>query len=647
MSDKSRRHVIADLRGGRNGVDPPWAIRDNECVDAVNVDWWRTTFAHKRGGMSASSTTFSSGGPFTGIISTLIRHVPGNDQTLAELWAVDDANVIGRMAASTTFTAPTMKDAATGNGWDYTSASINGKLMLAYKTAQARAHGYDPNASGGAQVKRLGLAAPGAPSVANTGSGSYAAVLRYYRVRVTVQVAGVTKYRSEASSSTSFTPSGSGTAARVTQGTLPGEGETHWELEASTDNSTFYRIATVAIGTTTSDDSAATTSYNTNPLSATTGFYTLWPSVKFMAADQNRLLGFGDYTSTNKQSRLYIGAVIGSSDIGDDERLDTTTNYYLDFDESDSGIPTGLAGPIYGSYFVFKDRQVWQLTPTGQPSLPYQQTAISKTSGALAHLAIARGEDANGNPALYWMSHRGPYRWTLSGLEYIGRNIEDYTITGNASINLTATNVVARTVYYPDKRQVWFWWATGTSADPNVGMIYDVLTGGWSRIPTTDLLANVRCVTMFSNTIGASMSLDLKPYVGQTGAVRRLWKCDAGATDNGTPFRAYVVTKAVEPGSAGFFGDMGDPLILAQAATGVKVTDTAIGNFGVFSASADADLTPTANGESRVSRRLMGLSFSDNLFFVQHQVGDAQATAGAWTIERIVVPYGKFGEATQ
>lgn len=634
MPDRHQRQVLADLSGGRNGYDAPWAIKDTECVDNPNIDYYKSKFGNKRGGLFAP--TLSSG--FTGTVSSLFRHVPGIDETAAELWGTDDSATpeIKRLAAGTTWSAPTLKDNPTGNGWDFTAASINGKLALAYKSAQGRMHVWD-----GSTVRRAGLAATSAPTVADTGSGSYSASLRYYRQRVTVQVGGITIRRSEPSSYVSFTPSGSGTAARLTQATPPSEGETHWEVEASTDSVTFYRIATVAIGTTTYDDSAAVTSYSSNTLSDLTGKYSLQKSYKFIAADQNRLLGFGSWTTTDKQSRIEISAVIGSADVGDEERVDTSAvNSVIDLDENDSGVATGLCGPVVGSFFAFKDRQVCQLIPTGSPSQPYRQEFISKSIGAIHHYAIVRAEDQIGNAALYWMSHRGPYRWSIAGLEYIGRGVEDYVLGGNATINLAATKAVSRVVYYPDKRQVWFWWATGTSNDPNQGFIFDVQTGGWSRVPTGDRWSNIRCATLFANTLGASMSRDLKPYMGQTGGVNRVWKADTGTDDNGTPFQAYVLTKATEPGGPGYHGRTLDAVLLAKAASNVMITDTVIPDYDPTQAKiGTADLTPRGS-ETRVTVRLEDSGFGA-VSFLQHQIGDAAAISNTWTLDRLIVPFEK------
>lgn len=648
-------HVIDDLRGGRNGYDPPWAIRDNECADAVNVDFYQSRCGRKRGGCTAATATFSAGGPFNDITS-LFRHVPSTDETAAELWGFDDSNpmVIGRSAAAATFAAPTLKDASTGgitDGAAVTAASINGKLLITYKTAVNRLHVWD-----GATVRRTGIAAPSVSTAADTGVGTYAATIRYYRNRSTVQSGGVTLRRSEYNASFAFMPSGTGTAARITLGAGSSEGDTHFEIEASTDNITFYRITTITVGTATYDDSAATTSYSSNPLSAVTGFYTLQKSYKFIAADQNRVLGFGSNTATDKQNRLEISAVIGSSDISDEERVDTSgTNYYLDFDENDSGPPTGIKGPIAGSFFVFKTRQVWQLTPTGNTAQPYRADAISKTFGAIHHKSIERGEDQQGNTALYWMSHRGPWRWTVqTGAEYIGHGIEDLILGPTDTIALAPSftnGAVAHTLFYPDKRQVWFWWSStlGSDAFPYNLAIYDIVTGGWSRVPNGDSLANCACSAIFSATRGASMSLDLKPYVSFVGTFvvgPKLRKADTGTDDAGGTFKAYVITKAFEPGGPGFYGDVGDSTLLAKAATGITITDTVTADFGLQTQTGTALLT-ASGAETRITKKLEGSALGGDVIFVQHQIGDAAAASNGWNLDRIVTPITRRGRTSQ
>lgn len=644
MSDKKTRHVFDNLSGGRNGFDAAWAIKDTECADAVNVDFYKSRFGNKRGGATPLATAaFFSGG----VVSWLYRHVPGTDETAAEFWAMDDANPpdFGVMRAGTTFASPITAGqvgAFTGKAWELSATSINAKLILTYKSADARVIVGESGV-----VRKAGLVTPAAPTVANgVVGGAYPAVLRYYRQRWTTQVGGITIRRSEPSASVSFTPSGAFTTDVVTRSAVPAtdESETHWEVEASTDNVSFYRIATVVVATTTYADSALVATYRTNPLSALTGTYTLQKNYKFIAADQNRVLGFGSHTTTDKQHRIEYSAVIGSLDVSDEERVDTTVGYYTDFDEMDSGVPTGLCGPVYGSFFAFKERQVWQGTPTGNVDKPYDWKPITKTTGAIAFNAIRIGEDAIGNPALYWMSRRGAYRWGIFGVEYIGRNVEDYVVGPTAVLNLAATKAGATVLFYPDKRQVWYWWPTGSSNDPNQGFIYDLTSGGWSRIPSGDLLANVRCAVMFSNTVGASMSKDLKPYIGQTGANDRLWKADTGTTDNGTVYQGYVITKAVEPGGPGFFGEAGEAVLLAKVASGVTITDTVTGDFGATTATGTALLT-AIGAETRIQVPLTGSALGQ-VQFVQHQVGDSAASDVTWTLDRLICPVGPHQSAS-
>lgn len=997
MADRARRIVLNDVSGGRNGVDPPTSLAPNTCVDAVNVEFWHAPMGRKRRGLSSAVTTFSSGGPFTGKISSLFRHVPGTNETAAEQWAVDDALVIGRRAGSASFIAPTLKDSITGNGWDVDFATLGGKLFIAYPASsgfstpgaptvantgagsytatlryyrvrwiqqtggvtvrrspvgtsqsftpsgagtaarvtrptaagQGETHwelevsydnsnfrvlygdggiyapiaiatttgddssvltsttiidtftssgtwtrpswvtsvsylivggggggggddvasraggggggevktgtssglgsasysitvgtggaggttssvagtsggsstfnsitasggsggggstasgasgvngggagefgsaGSGSNHSGGAgasnaggggagngadggaassntggnggngtassisgssvtyggggggggltsggtggtggggaggtgagvngtdglggggggagfannggdggdgivilsysslsitsagssnadnsdrlhvwdgsTVRRAGFATPAAPTAANTGAGAYAATLRYYRVRWTQQSGGVTIRRSEPGSSVAFTPSGAGTAARVTQPTVANEGETHWEVEGSSDNVTFYTLSAVAIATTTYDDSTAPASYSTGSnLSALTGTYTAQKSYRFIAADQGRLIGFGNWTATAKQNDIEVGAVFGSLNVGDAERVDTTSTYRYTLDENDSGAPTGLKGPLFGNFYAFKARQLWELSPTGQTSNPYRRTPISKIIGCVQRPASCMGEDAAGNPALYFFSHRGLYRYGTGGLEYIGKGIEDYVLGPTASLNLSASKVIAWTLYYPKKRQVWVGWATGSSNDPCQMAIYDVGSGGWSRVPTGDKLANIRTASLFANSIDATMTGELKPYLASATANTTLYRGDddSATDDAGTAFRAYVEHRPLDVGGPGVHGWVGEAIVLAPVASGVTLTATVIPDWDDTYAKSGTALLTASGSETRVSRKLEGSNLGD-AEFVTYRIGDASAISNAWSIDRMVVP---------
>jgi hypothetical protein len=489
----------------------------------------------------------------------------------------------------------------------------------------------------------VGRATPAAPTAADSGAGSYAATARRYRVRWTKRVGSVTVMRSEPSASLSFTPSGGGTAARVTRPTLPGEVETHWELEAAEATGLFYLIATTAVATTTYDDSADPVTYQDGTESADAGLYTNWTSVKYLLTDGNRLLGAGSWESSGKNNRVYFSPVLGTLDVGDDERVTNTTDQknYIDINENDGGFITGLAGPLQGSIYVFKYRQIWKLVPTGQLASPYRTFQISPRVGAINQKSILDAQDYLGNPAIYFLSQRGPCRVGVEGLEYLGRDVEDIWRT----VNIGATGVVGFGIYHPDKNQVWWWVATGSSNSPDTLIVFDIMQGkaadgervrgGWSKF--TGEIAEARCAVMFSNTLGATMSRDLKPYIGSSDSTALMLKADTtDQTDNGTAFQAYIRSRPYTPAELATNFGFQEGYLVGKAASGVTVRLTVIKNMGTESITSDVLLTPDAS-ETYMLKKFDAEQLSE-AWCAQIQLGDGSAVASAWTLEGFLVP---------
>mgnify|MGYP001613387091 CR=1 FL=1 len=659
---KQERLVIADLRGGRNQTDPPMALPFNQAVEAINVDWQDATLARKRGG--AVVVALTGGTAMDDVQATLIRHVPGNSETAAELWAFDaDLDLNKRLTGGTAWANVTFADAIATDAYAVVGASLNGKLFLAFDSAVDRLHVYDPNLAT-PQVRRVNFATPGAPTAANTGAGAYAAVLRYYRVRwlqtATIGGATVIVRRSEPGASVSFTPSGAGTHARVTQPTAAGEQETHWEVEVSIDNSAWYLLAgrgtgvagsnlEIAIATTTYDDNTTATaaSYATGAIADVAGYYARFPSVRYLLSDGNRLLGTGSWESSGadsagKNSRIWFTPVLGSADRADDERVMNTTTQknWVDLNENDGGANTALGGPVNGVPYAFKYRQVWKLRPTGDVTTPYLPRKIRDDIGCVAHKSIALGEDAIGRPALYFLSHRGPYRITHDGdVQYLGRDNEDIW----RALNLGATTVVAHSVFHPDKHQWWLWISTGSNNIPDTKMMLDVqrawpdengqIRGGWAE--HTSSSAAAACSCLFSNTLGASMSRDLKPHIGRaTGTL--IWKCDtADLDDGGTDFQAFVKTRPILTTDAlGRKFGLGEPYLLAAALSNVTLTMTIDRDFGAETTTGTQVLT-AAGSETRVFKKFEGLEMSE-ADVLQIQIGDGAAQEGQWTLDSLI-----------
>lgn len=648
--------VIADLRGGRNGTDPPLSLPFNQCVEAINIDWKDTAFAHKRGGSIAVSTT--GGTAFSFGLQTLLRHVPGNADSAAELWGVDNNVIVKRLTAGTAWVDVTLDDTVATSAQAVVGASLNGKLFLAYDTAQDRLHCYDPNLAS-PRVRRSGLATPAAPTAANQGVGAYAAVLRYYRVRWARSLNGFLQY-SEGGPSVSFTPSGAALSVRITRPTPPGEGETHWGIEASADNATwnwlytgaafgsqYFTIATT--DTTGFDDTFAVTVYATHTVAEPAGYYGLFPSVKYLISDGNRLLGMGSWessgaTSGGKNSRVWFTPVLGSADKGDDERvmMTTTQKNYVDLNENDGGFGTGLGGPLNGVPYAFKYRAVIKLRPTSDVTAPYLPRVVRNDIGCISHKSIALGEDHIGRAALYFVSHRGPYRVNLDGdVQYLGRDNEDIWRT----LNLGATSVVCHSVYYPDLHQWWVWIATGSNNDPDTKMMFDVqlgypdehgqIRGGWSK--HTGDSAGARCACLFSNTLGASMSKDLKPHLGRSTGTT-IFRCDTSdLDDNSAAYQAYVTSRPLLT-TVDLLKKVGieESTLITKAQAATNLTVTINRDFGKETRAQTVSIAAVAS-ETRVIQKV-GASEMGEADVVQMTIGDASALANTWTVDAVITP---------
>lgn len=659
--------TISDLRAGRNGIDSPVdpLFPNNQCCEAYNVDFSDGPLGRRRGGTDLF--TPASGIGFTTNISAMNRWVPGGDESLAELHVVDGATppLVKRLTAGA-FAAVTLDDPIAATPHRISTAALNGKNVYAYDAGAAidRLHVYDPDLAI-PRIRKSGLY-PGlvAPTVANTGGGAYGAVARYYRVRF-IQLAGtrIIRRSEPTPASLSFTPSGAGLAARVTRPVAPGEGETHWELDASLNNLTWYKLSSygqgthTAIATLTYDDTFVTTSYSTLDAADILGFYTLLPSAKYVVADGNRLIMTGRNASSLNTSRVWFTPVLGSSDAGDDERMlqTSTIKPFFDLNEKDGGEITGLSDAINGIFMAFKYRRTWKATPTLDVNTPYAPREVSHTIGCVDHESIVVAEDADGNSAVYWMSHRGPYRYGSNGLQYLGRDIEDYWrgLNGKSRVNLDATTKVCHGKYYSDLGQIWWWLATGSSNTPNIILVLDVkqatrldrfgVRGGWAVHDGPRAAA--LCSVMFGDLTGAAVGKRLRPYVGLTTAAT-VYKCDTTTeTDVEVPYQAYVITKSIVP-STQLGKDFGvsESMLCAKAQDTTLIRQTIISDFG-YQESYDETSIEADRDETHVIRKFSGSQGSE-LGAIQLKLGDPTAVSvGQWSLISLTVPVSDEGDA--
>lgn len=634
---------------GRDGSTPDLETPDNRCKEALNVDFFRSSVARKRGG--AANLSLTGGTAWTGVVSSIFSHLPSPDQTLRELWGIDDAATpaLKRLAGGTAWADVAMSDACQTKPWEVNWCSFNGKLFVAYNSSVNRLHEWD-----GTSFIRSGLDKSSVPTVADTGAGTYAATIRYYKVRWVTIVSSAVIRSGDLSAAVSFTPSGTGTHARLTQPTAPGESETHWEVYGSPDNANFFRLAQVLEATTTYDDNTNPAAYS-GTLAPDAGAFTAAPSAKYLLAIGKRMLMAGAWETaagnghTPKANRFWWTSPLGATDNGDDERVSNSSTIKA-YDDVDEDI-TGLGGPINGSAFIFSYYGMWKAVETPVVNNPFKTFRIAGALGTIQHKTIVKAVDEKGEHCLYWLSSVGPCRFGSNGFELCNEDIADIW----DGVNLGASNVVAHGVHHPDKHQIWWWIATGSSNDPDTKIVFDTKLGriiqsgkdvsvrnGWSKHGGNSAAA--RCSTMMSDTVAASMGVKLKPYIGRSTSTL-IWKCDTGTTDAGTTFQAYIQSKHYMPWGLGNLGNVIDsPTVAAGAVAATSLQLGTAKDFETSFTNVSVSIAPDAT-EAHVIKKADDTTRGE-CKSIQIQIGDSAAADSAWNVDAVLIPVTYEGRSS-
>lgn len=583
--------VIESLRGGLNTTAPPNALRLDECTIADNVEWFHSTLGERRLGANAVDVADLSLTSDEEIVC-LLRHFPTANEIDNELWAfIAEVGVgvrVGRLTGSG-WTIITPSDAISPDApyvYQMGGVSFNGNLFICAKLVSGadRMLLWD-----GTDLRLAGLAAPAAaPSVADEGAGTFTGV-RYYRVRY-AQLDGSTIERmSEPSGVTTFTPSGAGAGARITKPAAINEGETDWIVEASSDGSNFYQIATVAVATTTYDDETdlATTSYaDEGTLSPSIGAYVPLPAAQYACVDDDRLCLGASFVEDTDDSQVAWTPVREDPGYGNDERIPANTDNTLNLNPKEGGGLTGLGQTTNGMWYAFKASQIYQLTRTGLAAGAYTALAITKAIGAMPG-SLVSGMDEYGRPTLYFCDPQmGPQRISGSGPQQI------VGIRGTwGRVNAGATKVQICGAYYPYKQQVWWMVAVDSSDVPNFGIKIQVselrsnettARGGISTVSgiITEALTMTTYAEMFTDTHTGIQTLSVRPVMG-LASPHFILRGDVGDTDNNIPFYARMRTRPLfEAGLLNRWGAM-TAALLAQANGSAKVQVSFIRNYGM------------------------------------------------------------------
>lgn len=632
MADKS---IALFQIKGRFGVDNPFECPEDQVIEAMNVDFYRSSFIRKRRG--------ATNVPLTGVfgasdVVALHTHLPTDEYTNRELWAVTEDGFISRKAGAADWTehVPVAPDnIAVGQEHLFDAVSFNGKLFMAYTNSAQRLHLWD-----GTSIRRVGLERPDPPNVADDGAGTYPATLRYYKVALRLKVAGETVAQSNTSVAQAFTPSGAGLRAQITN---PGtnwsdENATHWVLYGSPDDSFYQEIVELAIGTTTYNDTANPLDYDGDS-AAEFGAFTPPPMATMLLADDARIILAG---VPQAKQRVYWTSILGATDLGDDERVSATSviKSYTDMDEP----VTGIGGPVLGSIFVFSRFSRWKMVATGNVANPYNRFKITGGVGCWSHKSIVIAEDEQGAPCMYWLSDQGPYRHGNFGQQSMIDDIADIW----DSVNREAT-YRPHGVFHKDLHQIWWWIPVNGSNFPNVRIVFDTRLGrvvpggsvrkGWVRASGQGAAAYSS--VMMSNTLGASTSSDLKPYVGKDN---KILKCDSGTTDNGDLYQAYVDTRPYTPqGLGATSGTVENAVLSAKVQAGVEIQLSFFKDFELNPVNtAVATLDAATVGDARCFPVFEDSRVAD-VNAIQYRVGDAAAIDNTWNLDAIVIPTKGFG----
>ncbi len=475
---------------------------------------------------------------------------------VAELWAA--ANNAGTAAlarrVSGTWSSVAFSDTAVAASLLYMQGvSMNGKFFLFYDSDVNRLHVWD-----GTTVRRVGLAQATAVTAATMG-GAGLTFNRWYRKREVVIENSVVVRRSEPSAVPVNVSITDDAGVTVTRGTISADGATHWEVEASTDSggapTIWYRIATVVIATTTSNDT--NTAISAFEVSDELGLYIPPPSAKYGSTDGLILTMAGAWEAsgsagqtTPKQNRVWFTRPLGASDVSDDESIPETAIQKNRIDVGDAGPITSVNGPIYGDTIVFKEQSIGKLSPTENLESPLVLTMMSNQVGAvdarLVRTAMLKGTPAivfaDGNAVVYALASGG----ITPISEPIERDLRASALTSDPGLLL----------YDNYQREVFLQTSVAPAAQAGsyTSFLFDVAKLRWGGFTlggaTGGWLLNTSLLDIDTFLGGTGNEIRNGTFAETNEGTRRLYVC--GQDENGVGVLSSWATQAVLDGDETF-----------------------------------------------------------------------------------------------
>lgn len=581
----------------------------------------------------------------SGEISYAAVYRPNN--AAAQLWAFAGGTTMTAHSFTSAggWVSRTLTDVTVGTTPYPIAVTFNDKLFVAFDNDVNRLHCWD-----GSAFRRVGILKPSAPTVADTGAGAYAATARRYRVSFRIMSGSTIVAESELSEAVSFTPSGGGTAARVTKPTTV-DSATHWVvwglIGTSGDTYALYEniSGNIAVGTTTYDDSVNPASYD-GAFPTQLGMHIPPTAAKFLITDGSRLLMAGSWKSSAnpgetvpKVDRVWFTRPVGASDNGDDETIPNTTDQknWIDVGEKDGDPIVGLAGPIDGVVYVLKIRSVYRLVPTGIDTTPYRQERVcgigaSQSATIVNHRCAVVSENVFGQPELYFITKVGAYRISPgSGEEYVGNDIADPTTREGP--------VLVSGLWVPEKRQIWWLESGGDTIHvytPELARrTEDGWEGGWAQYTPT-AFDTPTALALFPATGGA----DFPVMVGSHSASSKVeyFNTSTGstATDAGGTYTATITSRPMLFEQGTHFGSAENPIVEGAVQNNATPSVSYVVDYGRETRTATAPALTAAGSETRKAVVVEGLEAADAFAVQVTLTWDSDQTH---TMDAVTVPF--------
>lgn len=610
--------IISNLKGGQNDSDPPPELQDDQCVLAENVEFFHSALGERRLGCGEVPIT-SSHLDDEDLMVYLTQWPDDNDILDQQIFAVSatpgtSATVAVRTSGVWSEITPTdALNTSVPAIYQIDTEALNSKLFVAYRSSVDRLHVWD-----GTNLRRAGLAEPNPPTVTDTAAaGTYAGV-RYFRVRVARLDGSTVVSQSEPSTTVTFTPVGNKTGAIITQPvTLPGEGETHWIIEASTDDSLYYQIQTLVLATTTyTDTTVYATGYSSQgELSPQIGDFDLIPSFKYLAVDGDRLVMGGHYTDESLMSTIAWTPTQNDPEGSNDERLPLDVDNTKNLDNTKGGPLTGICSSDFGTWYAFKFQAIYRMMRTGDATDAYDVICMSQTRGAVEG-SIFPGYTEDGSSCIYFLDpFMGPSRVGSFGIQAI------VGLRGTwGRVNLQASGRVACGCFYPYKQQVHWWVAVDGSDRPNFKIVNQVselrpmggdsVGRGWST--WTGTITEAACVAVVTETVSIDgvSSISQRPWVGLVEP-NFIQRCDTEDEDAGDAYVATIITKPyIVAGQLNQWGAM-LASVLADANPDYEIAVSFIRDFGAETNTVPNISLAASGSETEVFKLIDNLRMSE------------------------------------